>query len=766
MAHSSGGVLEQFRKPDFDVAAFVRDATSQGQDRLARLTHQLEDSANTFDEDLQREIVSCHEELLQNASNISALDGQLGDIREVVETLKHWIGRVKGDVLSPFQGVKRRTVLLERMQAVNMLIRKLLRFLLHARKLRTQMEAPTKDFSKAAHTLQELEAVLQEGGLERVDVMRAEVAWIRETGARVRRQAEDDLRSGVKQGNQISLNTALQVFFNLQCLWPQLRRMLTELLDEFSSAALPGGAGFQQALEVNLQVLVAQTQRVHMLDEMIRTKTDPITQRPFSTALEEGKVESLTVLLWSELTASLKSKLARVSQDRNSRRALVAECPRVLRALSEAVDKVNHASRGRGPVLRSAAREALLASAADLRGEFIGESIRRVTEPVEMMLPDKLLNSLSASGERMASTGAGGSGGDGGMSEELPTSHDLKRYVQLLIAELERSEACPDLLLKEAVRAARSSVLLFATRLEQVVDTSAVEPRCFEDEAQLRLRSPLPMPSAGHARNARLFGIAHHTLAALRESTPARFQSSICTQQVQTTLQQTQQAIVSPMVSVLRRSMTVASAGLDKVLEGRTEDGSPGLLAVSKAAAHMSRYYFSLFGTGQLFAYTKELCIFFVRCFLSAAACVKPCTEEVRQAIAQDMQSVETALSAIDVDFQQHIRHEASVFREFRRLICNPNIEAVDFAALANVMPLHLLLCHLVHRLPDAVPSLPAFAGVSLATFTERTLMPLWEDAQHSSGLSAFKALVADLSDRHELDPTESTVVAFVMSQG
>ena len=59
----------------------------------------------------------------------------------------------------------------------------------------------------------------------------------------------------------------------------------------------------------------------------------------------------------------------------------------------------------------------------------MGEAIKRITEPVEMMLPDKLLSSLSASGERV--------GGEG-TTEELPTMHDLRRYVQLLVTELER----------------------------------------------------------------------------------------------------------------------------------------------------------------------------------------------------------------------------------------------------------------------------------------------------------------------------------------
>ena len=51
----------------------------------------------------------------------------------------------------------------------------------------------------------------QESSLEKVDILRAEVLFIRDVGARVRRQSEEDLRTGVRQGNHIALSVALQV---------------------------------------------------------------------------------------------------------------------------------------------------------------------------------------------------------------------------------------------------------------------------------------------------------------------------------------------------------------------------------------------------------------------------------------------------------------------------------------------------------------------------------------------------------------------------
>eukprot|EP00927_Polykrikos_kofoidii_P049074 TRINITY_DN43205_c0_g1_i1.p1 TRINITY_DN43205_c0_g1~~TRINITY_DN43205_c0_g1_i1.p1 ORF type:complete len:813 (-),score=133.35 TRINITY_DN43205_c0_g1_i1:129-2492(-) len=757
------GLLDAFRKHDFNVAAFVRDATGQGQERLRRLTQQLEDCASSLDEELQREIVACHEDLLQNASNVNDLDQQLGDVQEVVEALKNSVARLRGDVLSPFASVRRRTELLERMQAVSVLIRKLLRFLFDARKLRTQMDAPTKDYSKAAHTLHDLESVLAEGTIDRVEALRAELMWIRETGARVRRQAEEDLRTGTRQGNQVALSGALQIFFNLQCLRPQLLALLSEMLEDFKSSQLVTGPGFQQSLDVNLQILVQHTQRIYVLGELIRSKTDPLTHRSYSVALEDGEggIASLVGHFWAQATGILTAKFAKISQDRAARRSLLAEFPKVLNSLSDAADRLHPLGRGRGHVLRVAEREALCAVVADLRGEFLAESIRRVTEPVEMMLPERLLSRGSNVGTGGQGVGAVQVGADGG-TDELPTTHDLRRYALLLSAELERSECCPEQLFKEVARNVRSSVLLFATRLEQTVDMSCVEIQCFEDETLLKLRSVMPLPAAGNVRNARLFGIAHHALLALKEAIPARFQAVVITQQVQTTLQQTQTAIVSPIFGALRRAVRASVVQLGCGAD-RNADGSVAIAVVGQACAHVSRYYFALFGDGQLSPYLKEFCAVVIRSFLSAAVLVKPCSESTRRQLLQDMQSVEMMLSAMDTDFQTNVRYESTVLGEFRKLLFARSVETVHYEDLLEVIPLHLLLTYLVQQLPVEVPSLPQFCGVSPASYLSDTLLPLW--GAQTSAIDKFKASVADLSDRHGLDPTESPMVAFIMAQ-
>ena len=132
-------------------------------------------------------------------------------------------------------------------------------------------------------------------------------------------------------------------------------------------APLPAGAGFHQALEVNLQVLVAQTQRVHALDEIVQSKVDPVSHKTFQSVLEASNVNSLTQHFWAELVGVFKAKFAKVCQDRAFRAKAVSDCPKVLQTLVLAVEKL-----GRGKIMKAAERETLFQSAADLRNEYLG----------------------------------------------------------------------------------------------------------------------------------------------------------------------------------------------------------------------------------------------------------------------------------------------------------------------------------------------------------------------------------------------------------
>jgi len=463
---------------------------------------------------------------------------------------------------------------------------------------------------------------------------------------------------------------------------------------------------------------------------------------------------------WTKATATLRVKITKVVQDRAARKTVLADLPKVLQAFSEAMDTAAFTGRSQN-VLSTTDRDTLFAVVADLRNDFLAESVRRVTDPVKLILPDKLLASVSASGGERSNPP--GTAGEGSIAAELPTLHDLRSYAKLLASELERCESCPELLLREAVRSVRSSILFFTTRLEQLVDSSCLGVRCFENEASLQLRSPLPTPMAGHARNAQIFGLAHHMQVVLKEAMAARFHTAVVTQQVQSTLQQVQATIIQPLLAVVRRAVLASLARMEKNLQGNRDDASGSLIATKNVSAHLARYYLSSFGAGQLLPYLKGVCIFIVRAFLSAASLVKPRSDTARTALAQDMSMIESILSTLIDNFQSCIRHEAGLFRDFKQLLFIPSLETVDFESLTNNIPLHLLLTYLVHQLPANVPTLPVFCNMGTQSYIENVLLQLWDEKPEAA--TAFKAKLAELSDRYNLDPTESAVVAFIMAQ-
>jgi len=86
----------------------------------------------------------------------------------------------------------------------------------------------------------------------------------------------------------------------------------------------------------------------------------------------------------------------------------------------------------------------------------------RVTEPVELMLPESLLREAAANSSTI---------------NALPTMNDLKRYVQILTQEMAAAEKSGAAFLQGSVtKNARTSVFLFVTRIEHLTSSAGLDP--------------------------------------------------------------------------------------------------------------------------------------------------------------------------------------------------------------------------------------------------------------------------------------------------
>merc|ERR1712039_1133798 len=100
----------------------------------------------------------------------------------------------------------------------------------------------------------------------------------------------------------------------------------------------------------------------------------------------------------------------------------------------------------------------------------------------------------------------------------------------------------------------------------------------------------------------------------------------------------------------------VSTTRIELSIDGRTSDGSPAIIALNQLCTHVNRYYFALFGSGQLLPHINNFCTFTIRSFISAVALVKSCNESIQKMLAQDLQIIENTIATLNADFQSHIR--------------------------------------------------------------------------------------------------------------
>ena len=80
-------VLSPFTEGDFSTTDLTSEALSSGQD-LSELTAKLDKGVSLLEEELKVEVISHHEDLLQQSGNITELDKLLENIRTNVKLLQ------------------------------------------------------------------------------------------------------------------------------------------------------------------------------------------------------------------------------------------------------------------------------------------------------------------------------------------------------------------------------------------------------------------------------------------------------------------------------------------------------------------------------------------------------------------------------------------------------------------------------------------------------------------------------------------------------
>ena len=217
-----------FLKADFDpdehANQIIQGLTLSAS--LSKLSHGLE----ILDKQIHSQVVSHHTDLLQQATGIQKVERVLDVIKSRVHSLKHSLDRIRLKINGPYEEISSLTLQLSRIQNTCMYLRKVIRFIYLTKRLKTQLRTGSRDVSKAAASVNEIESVCSGIDLSGIHVVDNGMDFIHSSKVELLKEGDNLLRSGISNLKQSEISTALQVFHNLQCLSDKSSLAINEII--------------------------------------------------------------------------------------------------------------------------------------------------------------------------------------------------------------------------------------------------------------------------------------------------------------------------------------------------------------------------------------------------------------------------------------------------------------------------------------------------------------------------------------------------------
>ncbi|CAI5956292.1 unnamed protein product [Closterium sp. NIES-65] len=228
--------LEQLKDIDA-LQALAHSMAAGGKEGSSVLTTaQLGEVISALQAQVQAEVATHHDDLLQQLSSLKDTEGVLSVVRAGVDSLLASVQRVRAEIADPYRAIQVKTRQLAALYDTMELLRAVIKYLKLVRKLREHLAAGVEkaELSKAGQVWQEVGAVHREAQLGGVHVVEAQHEWVAEAGQAIRREAMKALEGGMEAMNQAEVGSVLQVFFNMG----ELRQTVDQLVAKHKGQAM------------------------------------------------------------------------------------------------------------------------------------------------------------------------------------------------------------------------------------------------------------------------------------------------------------------------------------------------------------------------------------------------------------------------------------------------------------------------------------------------------------------------------------------------
>uniref|UniRef100_A0A6I8QCX2 Conserved oligomeric Golgi complex subunit 5 n=1 Tax=Xenopus tropicalis TaxID=8364 RepID=A0A6I8QCX2_XENTR len=355
-----------FLRDDFDVKIYTSQSIHQAviAEQLAKLAQGI----SQLDKELHLQVVARHEDLLAQATGIESLEGVLQMMQTRIGALQSAIDRIRTKIVDPYNKIVSRTAQLARLQSACDLLRRIIRILYLSKRLQGQLQGGSREITKAAQSLSELDYLSQGMDLSGIEVIENDLLFIARARLEVENQAKRLLEQGVETQNPTQVGTALQVFYNLGAL----KDIITSVVDGYSTAlnenissaldikiltqtsqavqrgapgraAMPSPgntAAFRAALWTNMEKLMDQIYascvQVQHLQKVLTKKRDPVSHVCFIDEIAKDGHSDILYKFWSSVTQILSSQFEKATNcSMFLKQAFEGEYPKLLRLYND-----------------------------------------------------------------------------------------------------------------------------------------------------------------------------------------------------------------------------------------------------------------------------------------------------------------------------------------------------------------------------------------------------------------------------------------------
>uniref|UniRef100_A0A3P8PYY8 Conserved oligomeric Golgi complex subunit 5 n=1 Tax=Astatotilapia calliptera TaxID=8154 RepID=A0A3P8PYY8_ASTCA len=353
-----------FLVKDFDVKTYTAQAIHHAviAEQLAKLAQGI----SQLDKELHTQVVARHEDLLAQATGIESLEGVLQMMQTRISALQAAVDRIRTKIVEPYNKIVARITQLARLQGACDLLRRIIRILYLSKRLQGQLQGGSREITKAAQSLNELDYLSQGVDLSGIEVIENDLLLISRARLEVENQAKRLLEQGMEIQNPTQVGTALQVFYNLGNLRETISHVVggyqTTIQDNITSAldikgltqpANPRGApgravlptpgntaAFRAGLWTNLEKLMDQicaaSRQVQHLQKVLMKKRDPVTHVCFIDEIIKDSQPDILYTFWNNITTTLSEEFHKATEASSFlKQAFEGEYPKLLRLYNE-----------------------------------------------------------------------------------------------------------------------------------------------------------------------------------------------------------------------------------------------------------------------------------------------------------------------------------------------------------------------------------------------------------------------------------------------